>query len=176
MPNLDLNIIPTHNIKTIGVADASTYETNLIITSPTLEITPPGFPKISIPFVARSVNIFNSNNLGISNCTNEDLLHILPDGIYKLKYSIQPSLSNYVEKSFFRVDALKCKYMKAFLSIDMDCSNCSANMKNSKKTISKVRLLIDGVLASANECDEVSAMKKYKQASKLLDSFKNCNC
>jgi hypothetical protein len=173
MPLLDLNIISTHNIKTIGIADSSSYEPNFIITSPTLEITPPGNQKISIPYVARSVNIFNSNNLGITNCTNEDLLSPLPDGIYQLKYSIQPSLSNYVEKSFFRVDALKCKYTKAQLSLDIDCASCDNNLR---RQLQRIRLLIDGAVASANECDQVSAMKKYKQASKLLDSFKNCEC
>jgi hypothetical protein len=173
MPSLDLNIAHTHNIKTIGVADASTYEPNFIITSPNLEITPPGYPKVSLPFIARSVNIFNSNNLGITNCLDENLLSTLPDGIYKLKYTIQPALSNYVEKSFFRVDAIKCRYMKAQLSIDFNTECCN---NSTEKTLQRVRLLIDGAVASGNKCDEVSAMKKYKQASKLLDSFKNCDC
>lgn len=173
MPTLDINIQPTHNIKTIAVADASVYETNFIITSPTLEITPPGSPKISIPYIARSVNIFNSNNLGITNCTNEDLLSPLPDGIYKIKYTIQPALSNYVEKSFFRVDSIKCRYMKAQLGVDFKYAGCHTG---SEKTLQRVRMLIDGVVASANQCDEVSAMQKYRQASKLLNGFKNCDC
>lgn len=173
MVSLDLDIRNTHNIKTIAVADASVYETNFIITAPSLEITPPGFPKISLPFVAKSVNIFNSNNLGITNCTNPDLLSSLPDGIYKLKYSIQPAITNYVEKSFFRIDVLKCKYTKAQLSVDLNCDKCD---ENHKRILQRVRLLMDGTIASANECDEYSAMKKYQQASKLLDSFKNCEC
>jgi len=176
MLSLDLNIINTHNIKTIGIADASVYPENFIITSPTLEITPPGYPKVNLPFVAKSVNIFNSNNLLITNCVlSEALLSTLPDGFYKVKYSIQPALTNYVEKSFFRIDSLKCKYTKAHLSIDIGCEICDSK-DATKKLLQKVRLLLDGVIASANECDEDSAMRKYKQAANILKSFKNCDC
>jgi hypothetical protein len=175
MLSLNLNIISTHNVKTIGVADATSYPANFIITSPVLEITPPAFRKVSLPFSAKSVNIFNSNNLLITDCTNEDLLAPLPDGIYKLKYSIQPALTNYVEKSFMRVDLLKCKYTKAKLSLDIECDGC-VNKATDTKLLQRIKLLIEGSIASANECDEVAAMKKYSQAYKLLESFKNCNC
>lgn len=178
MPSLDINIQPTHNPRTIGIADSSIYESNFTIAAPTLEITPPGFTKVAVPFVAGSVNIFNSNNLFITEVLDQASLANLPDGIYKIKYSVQPAITNYVEKSFMRVDTIKCQYSKARLSIDLDgCTNCSSNeIKRKESVLQRVRLLVEGSIASANQCDELGAMRKYKQAQELLKSISNCEC
>src|SRR5882757_11114 len=178
MPSLDINIQPTHNPKTIGIADASIYEVNFTINSPTVEITPPGFPKVAIPFIPRSVNILNSNNLFITEVVDESFLTILPDGIYKVKNSIQPAVSTYVEKNFIRIDAIKCLYSKIRLSLQLDeCTNCSSSeFKKKEKILQRVRLLIEGSVASANIFDDLDAMKKYKQAQELLRSISNCEC
>jgi hypothetical protein len=55
---LDILVIPTYNTLTLGIADASTYDTDPpVVSSPTIEITIPGFnTPVSLPF---NVNDFN---------------------------------------------------------------------------------------------------------------------
>lgn len=181
MPNqttLDFNIIDTHNIRTIAVADTSLYSETLIISNPVVEITPPGFAKISTVFSPKSVSIYNSNNVGITKLCEGDNLSPLPDGIWKIKYSIQPSLENYVEKSFMRTSHLECIYAKVFLGIDLpSCSGCGSDLaRKQKEELREIRLLIDGSVASANECDEEMAMYKYRKALDKLKRIKKCEC
>lgn len=61
-------------------------------------------------------NIFGSDTLGI---TEAGCKQPLPDGIYKLKYSIAPAYANYVERTIMRVDRLQEKFDNAFLQLDM---------------------------------------------------------
>lgn len=174
---LDINIVKTHNIRTIGIADTSVYATS-IINGPVIEITPPGFKKVALDFTVKSVNIFNSNSLKITNACSEQDLSPLPDGIWKIKYSITPALDNYVEKSFMRTDYIRCMYDRAFLGIDMsNCVGCTSDLIHTKKNeLQEIRLLIDGAVASANDCDEDGAMYKYRKAMDKLKRIKQCEC
>ncbi len=57
---LDILVIPTYNTLTLGVADASTYDTDPpVVSSPTIEITMPGFAPVSLPFNVNDFNILN---------------------------------------------------------------------------------------------------------------------
>jgi hypothetical protein len=61
---LDILVVPTYNTLTLGVADASIYPTNPpVVSSPTIEITVPGFDVVSLPFNVNDFNIFNSLSL-----------------------------------------------------------------------------------------------------------------
>ena len=102
--NLDILVIPTYNVLTLGVADISTYPVSPIITSPTIEITVPGFGKMTLPFIPNDFNVFTSLTLGITS-VGQPLLP-LPDGVYYLRYSVTPSYINYVERTIIRVEQL----------------------------------------------------------------------
>jgi len=175
---LDINIIDTHNIRTIAIADISVYANGIIISNPVIEITPPGFTKIATIFSPKSVNIYNSNNVGITTICEGSTLSALPDGIWQIKYSIQPALDTYIEKSFMRTSNIKCMYSKALLGIDMsNCIGCSSDLvKKKKEELKEIRLLIDGSIASANECDNENAMLKYRKAMDKLKRIKQCEC
>jgi len=68
MPDLKLDIlvIPTYNVEVLGIADASTYPVSPPVSSPTIEITIPGFGKVALPFEPNELNLFNSTSLGLS--------------------------------------------------------------------------------------------------------------
>src|SRR5690349_10828601 len=116
-PTLDLLIIPSYSPALLIVADISQYPDGFNISSPTIEVTPPGFPMKSIAFVEKNIQIYNADTLGIicSDCTNFPL----PDGIWTLKYSITPAYLYFVEKTFLRVDKLVQKYDTAYLKLDI---------------------------------------------------------
>ncbi len=169
-PQLDLTILPSYNSTILVVADISFYPEFWNIATPTINITPPGFSEISIPFTPRSIQIYNAETLGIvcpdGNCTNFPI----PDGIYSIKYCINPCYSYFVEKTFLRVDRLVEKYDRAYLKLDI--LQCDLTYKREqKKTLELIWAYINGAIASANECANKQAMELYNRASRELDIF-----
>lgn len=167
MVNLDINILPSCSLKKLVVVDDSNYDNNTINVN-SMEITPPGFNKVNVTFVKDSINVYDSISLGIS-C--EDYV-MIPDGIYKFKYST-PGINEFIEKTFMRTELISCKYGKVLLSLHME-EEC-----NDKTLFSKVRdikMLIDGSISAANNCDVDLAYKLYNKADNLLDKIKKCNC
>jgi hypothetical protein len=172
--NLDIFVVPTFNTYLLGVADASTYPTTPpIVTSPTLTVTVPGFDPVSIPFSILSLNVLNSENLGIT-AVGADILP-LPDGVYTLTYSIGPADEDFVTKTIMRVDKLQEKFDRAFMKLDM--MECDAAIKKQQKvTLDSIYYFIQGSIAAANNCAVFEANKLYKQADNMLNSFNNSNC
>lgn len=173
-PTLDLLYIDTHNIGTLGIVDISQYPTGFSVTTPSLEITPPGFNKITIPFVAYSLQIYNSHTLGITSGECEP--NPLPDGIYTVRYTVFPSHRNYVNKSFLRIEKLLEKFDKIYVKLDI--IQCDLTIKSAeKKQLNLIWEYINGAIASANNCAEAQAMELYNRADAALDKFeKTCSC
>ena len=173
---LDILVLPTYNVQTLGIADASVYPTNPpVVSSPTIEITVPSFGTVSLPFTPNEFNIFNSSSLGLSE-PGQPLLP-LPDGIYYLKYSVAPAYENFVQKSIMRVDQLQEKFDEAFMTLDM--MECDMAIKTQAKVnLNTIYFFIQGSIAAANNCAEDTANKLYEQARMMLNNFirTGCNC
>lgn len=161
-----------NDLAKIYFADISTYANNITITTPTIEITAPGFAKMALDFVPNSVNIYTAANLNI-DC---DATSTLPDGIYTVRYTISPSTKYYIEKTFIRITALKCKWAKAVLTVDLDCACGESKQNQLKLQLRDIKELIEGAVASSNDCDTQGAYDKYTLANKLLDRLKYCDC
>lgn len=173
--NLDILVIPTYNSKTLGIADASTYPDPNITTSPTIEITVPGFGVASLPFAQNDFNVFNTTSIGLTEVGFPILP--LPDGVYTLTYSVTPAFENFVTKTIIRVDQLQEKFDEAFMKLDM--MECDQAIKTqSKVELMTIYFTIQGAIAAANECAVDTANKLYIQASKQLANFvkNNCGC
>jgi hypothetical protein len=168
---LDILVIPTFNVQTLGVADVSVYPTPP--SAPTIEITVPAFGTVSIPFVINNLNIYNSTSLGITSGT--DPLLPLPDGVYYLKYSIAPAFENFVNKTIIRVDQLQERFDAAFMRLDM--MECDLAIKTQQKVdLNSIYYFIQGAIAAANNCAVDTANKLYAQASRMLDNFNRNGC
>jgi hypothetical protein len=175
MPDLKLDIlvVPTYNTLTLGVVDASTY--NGTPSAPTIEITVPGFGKVTLPFVPNDFNIFNSTVLGITSV--DDSLLPLPDGVYTLRYSVSPAYINFVEKNIMRTEMIQEKFDEAFMQLDM--MQCDAAIKQQQKVdLNSIYFFIQGAIAAANNCAVETANKLYKQATIMLNNFnkRGCQC
>ena len=172
---LDILVIPTYNTYTLGIADASTYDTDPpVVTAPTIEITIPGFATpVFLPFVVNDFNIFNSTSLGLSAVG--DPLIPLPDGIYYLRYTVTPAYENYVEKNIMRTELIQEKFDDAFMKLDMmECD--SAIRTQSKVDLTSIYFMISGSIAAANNCAVDTANKLYVQANRMLNNFIRSNC
>ena len=172
---LDIAVIPTYNVLTLGVMDTSVYPDDPpIVNNPTIEITVPNFGVATLPFVVSSYNSFNSTDLTITTAGNETPL---PDGIYRLKYSITPAYLNFVEVTIMRTEKIQEKFDKAFLRLDlMECDG--AIKTQSTVTLNTINFFIQGSIAAANNCAEYESTKLYTQADTMLDNFlkNNCGC
>jgi hypothetical protein len=174
---LDILVIPTYNTYTLGIADASTYDTDPpVVTAPTIEITIPGFTTpVFLPFVVNDFNIFNSTSLGLSAVG--DPLIPLPDGIYYLRYTVSPAYINYVEKNIMRTELIQEKFDSAFMKLDM--MECDLAIKTqSKVNLNSIYYMISGSIAAANNCAIDTANTLYIQANNMLNNFirNNCGC
>jgi len=177
MANLKLNIlvIPTYNSKTLGITDASIYPNDPpIVSNPTIEITAPGFDLVSLPFDINQLSIYTSSDLGLTEVGEQDLP--LPDGVYLLKYFIDPASINYVEKSIMRIEQLQEKFDEAFMQLDI--MECNGPLKMQQKVdLNTIYFLIQGSVAAANNCAINEANTLYIQADRMLDRFiNNGNC
>jgi hypothetical protein len=171
--SLDIIIIPTYNTYTLAVVDNSTYPTTPPAPdTPWIQIDIPGFNCYSGPFIPAETNIFNSTDLGITTTGNE---LPIPDGIYGIKYTVNPAYTYYVEKSIMRVDQLQERYDEAFMQLDM--MECDRAIKTqSKVDLLSIYFLIQGSIAAANNCANVTSAKLYAQASNMLDIMIESNC
>lgn len=176
MIGLDLNIIDTHNNLTIGVADASTYDPDIPIANPSLEVTPPGgFSKVTLPFTPKSINTINSNLAGITIACDYDSLMVMPDGIWTFKYSIKPNLTNYVSMYYLRTTDIECRIQRMLLDNLLDEGDPVLKEATFEKILD-VQLLVDGAIASANKGSTQLAMDLYNKAVKILDNInQKCN-
>lgn len=181
MAQLNLNVVPTHDPKTMGIADTSIYDA--APTGATLEVTPPGFGKVAITnFNPSSVNVFNSNNFGLSSTLITDELIILPDGIWKIRYSIDPSVKNFIQKKFFRTDQIQCKYYQIYLAVDLDdcsgeaeyCLPRSGRREEQEAKLREIEFMINGAIAAANRGEDILAMDMYRRADRMIDRFNVC--
>ena len=170
---LDILVVPTYSVLTLGVTDASVYPTNPpVVSSPSIEINIPGFGTKILPFVPNETNVFTSSNLGITDigCNQP-----LPDGIYRIKYSVAPAYANYVERTILRVDRLQEKFDNAFLQLNM--MECDRALKTqSSVQLNTINFFIQGAIAAANNCAEYESNTLYAQANNMLDGFLKSNC
>lgn len=174
--SLDIIVLPTYSTYTMAVVDNSIYPTTPpSVSSPTLQITPPGFDIVSIDFNVQETNIINSTSLGLTTLGYEVTI---PDGIYYLKYSIAPHYSPYyVEKSIMRVELLQEKFDEVFMRLDM--MECDRAIKaQSKVELMSIYFFIQGAVAAANHCAITTAQKLYTQANTMLNNMLagDCGC
>ncbi len=176
MTKLDLLLIDTHSLQTFAIADFSTYPSSTYVpVSPTLQVCASGFPQVTLTFTPRTINVYTSENLGIT-CAGEPITE-LPDGLYKVKYTINPAYENFVEKSFLRIDKFQEKFDTAFMKLDM--LECDGPIrKQRKEELDTIYYFIQGAVAAANKCADDLAIKMYRKADSMLTQFiaAKCNC
>lgn len=174
---LNFDITDTHDFKTLGIVDTSWYNPDITVETPTIEILPPGYVLSASPyFMPRALNVYNSNGLGITKASCEEELVDLPDGLWKIKYSICPNSELFIEKFFLRTDRIQCRYTQAFLSFDLDTCDNPIDLKK-KRDLDEIEFYITGAIAAANNQNAKEASDLYKKADRLLDRFQSyCSC
>lgn len=182
LPVLDLAVADSYNdMNSLSIVDLSQYASFPDSDHLALQITIPGYPTINVPFTPGSVNVYKCIDLGVV-CATPDCCP-LPDGVYDIKYTVLPTtpviigsasninatLPTFIEKTFMRIDQLRCKWMNAFLKVDLECGCGDAEQKGFKEELKRIDLLMAGCMAAANNCDDALAYKLYQKADSMLN-------
>ena len=172
LPDLNLNLYDMRDSTTISIVDASSYPFTPTTSNVALQVTPPGYPTVNIPFVPLNVNVYKAVDLGIvcgdTTCTP------VPDGIYDVVYTVTSIINpkateTYTEDfKFIKIDQIKCKYQHMFLRLDLECCNSD---KLLEKRLAMVKLLIDGSVAECNAENYKSSWEMYHKAEHLLNQM-----
>jgi len=170
LPILSLKLVDLRDGSCIAISDVSSYLSIPTSADLSMEITPPGYPTLNVPFTPLSVNVYKCVDLGITcsdtGCTS------LPDGIYNVIYTVVPSggLPNAtINQNFVKIDNIKCKYEHAFLKLNVEFACHDHGIEKYLNQLKKVKLYINGCVVSANNNNFVLAEEFYNKAMYILE-------
>lgn len=171
--NIDFEIVNLGNSKIIVFLDCSEYFKQP--DSPILDILVPGYHEVfSVPIEFSLPNTFNSNTIGLTSKLNCDEPTILPDGIYKYTYKVQPYDGLYKTKYFLRTEILDGLLEKVYSEVE--CSTQIVDNPNLKREIVDIHILLESAKANAKYSNIDKAQKDYRLALKKVEKLsKNIN-
>ena len=168
--DFDINHCST-NCKVLQIMDLSNWGpaiNNLVLISIT---TPGSTVAIDNVFQKNKINIFNSNNLNLSDVEDYSTLSSLPDGVYQVcvKTCLDGSTNpvTYAQTcKYFLVDCtIRCQVSRLLMSVDLNCNPCKEELL---KPLQEVLLFLDAAQAQVNNCNSNKAMEYYNRDSILL--------
>ena len=184
---LALDIPDTNNVSVFRVMDASIYGEGLDVKCATLQITSPGFVSPSThdmtnyALLASSFNlILNACSLGFVGVGCEEIAPALPDGVYKLKYSVSPNDKVYVEYYHLRVTQTYNIYNQELCKLEISACEPSEQTKARLIELKLIKTFIETAKIKAEDCHDLNlAMELLLYAKKRLSSYiggcKDCN-
>lgn len=181
--HIDFEVLGGNNCKVLKVIDESNWPIppdGLIPISYISILTPGSVKRVNHVFQKEKVNLFNSNNLNLSDVHNYAYLAPLPDGIYTITVERCQDDPNAVTKYHFQDCQIRCALARRIIGIDLTCQPCRKNLLDE---ILDIQLFLDGAKAQTDKCNPVKAMEYYRRASMLLSRLsepgddRNCtNC
>lgn len=174
---LNVDYLDSNNPKTFRLIDESEYNPKIAVTSAKLEVTPPGFNSPTIfdvkPYFSM---VLNASILNILKVKSVNLLADLSDGIYGIKYSINPSTELFVEYDYFRTVKLREKFSRIVCGLlDKKRDYTVREFEEIKKEILWIDQLIDASKYKVEICEESEkGILLYNEASHLLDKYISC--
>lgn len=168
----------TVNNKYIYVEDLSEWDEVLDIRYRRLQVHPPYLDNyIIVPFPNDKKLALSSVSMDLSK-TLEDL----PDGLYKIHYSVSPNDKVFIEYGHYRVAKLMNRVLSKMASLDFDCDNgidqCgNVELDKQADTLLHIWMLLKGAQAVGKDCYKAEKAKDlYKQASREYDKLFDETC
>lgn len=162
---LNFSIIDELDKKNLIFLDKSTYMEQPDM--PILEVTKPMFKQVfKIHIIPNQVNIINSINLGFDCDTT------LPDGLYKLKYGVNPHTIVYKCIDYFKLSSLYEKIGNLLLTLDTCDLDSVTEIKN---TIVDLYILTKAIPLNTLNGRTQLAVQQYRLADKMVDRLYTCN-
>lgn len=174
-----LDIPTTTNPKTFRINDSSEYISNIPVTNAVVQILPPGATTVREYSVQPGFSIIvNASNLRIIRAKKASDLTDLPDGLFTIKYSVNPNAKNYVEYYYLHNAGQYQRYIA--LICDLYSKKDVLPYKefaSRREELWKIGKIIKDAKALVEECGKNSdGLKLYRECTELLDSYQsNCN-
>ena len=173
---LSLEIPDTMNKCILRVVDTSVYAEGIAVTCPLLQITAPGYinpvnfstpeiePGFSHNFTACDLELQNYN------CGTEFM--DIPDGIYIIKYSVEPKEFVYVEYNHLRTTCAQNKIKAIYCDLQLGACDPPSSIKDKLNQIRLIQQYLYAAKAYVEDCrDPKRGMELYKYAVSLLDKM-----
>lgn len=174
--SLSLDIENKGDCKTIRVTDSSYYNPNLPVTCIRLGVKVPGSTEL-VEFELEDkyfTTTLNANNLKIQDNVPNECLNALPDGIYYIKYSINPNDKIYVEYNYLHNCSQYSKYIDLVCQVYSEKSNYSIKEYNQKvDELRHIKELMDSAKYAIEYCNNPEGgVCLYNEANELINNFK----
>lgn len=176
---LSLDIPATTNPKTFRIVDTSEYISTIPATNCFVQILSPGSTTVRQYAVQPGFNIIvNASNLRIIRAKKESDLVDLPDGIYTVKYSVNPNDKNFVEYYYLHNAGQYQRYIALICDLYSKKEIISYKEFASRRNeLWKIGKIIKDAKALVEECGKDNdGLKLYRECTELLNSYQmNCN-
>jgi hypothetical protein len=182
---LSLELPPVSNCEIFSVKDTSQYADNVPVECPELLILPPGF---SVPLIVEVQPNFNLNltpcSLGLQtyNCDNSTGNFI--DGVYVIRYRVQPHEKVYVEYNHLRITSIMRMYHQKLCDLDITPCELPSAKKKVLQEMHYIKTMIDAAKAKVEYCNSPDegielynfALSKLKKITCDIDSGCSSTC
>lgn len=162
----------------LKILDTSVYSPQVGIFNPRLQIAVPGFTNsVEIGFTPNSMPSITTCDLGIQTENCDSTYQNLPDGIYNVKYIVDPSGVVYVEYNHLRITYALSIYEKLLCDADVASCDPPQKVKDRLKELDLIKSYLDAAKAKVETCHESQAgMTLYNYALKLLNKIECKHC
>lgn len=170
---LSLELPETNNIKVLRLFDTSYYADDLTVDCGKLLITSPGFNMPRVIDVLPQFNlVLNACSLGLQQSGCGDHSEVIPDGIYKINYSVSPNNNVFVEYQHLRVVQTLNKWYNLLSQLEMSGCEPDADIKEQLNELRLIRSFIDAAKAKVEYAHELEAgMELLLYAQKRLNKY-----
>lgn len=175
--NLALSMIETANLYTLRISDSSVYA-DFPATCGLLQIQVPGFNFAKEMEVIPTFSlVFNACSLGIQTSNCGVTVGELPDGIYRVRYSVSPNDQVYVEYAFLRTTAFMTKYYQTLCNLDVMGCEPSQQVKDGLDKLQTIKMFLDAAVAEVEYCHDLEkGMQIFNYAKAQLDKISLSCC
>lgn len=175
---LSLEIPTVTNSCVLKIFDTSVYSPLLDISCPSLYITVPGFTySTELVFVPDSAPTLTACDLGLQTDSCGTSYVPLPDGIYVVKYAVEPKSKVYVEYNHLRITCALNQYEKILCNIDVSDCDPPAKIKERLRDLRLIGMYLEAAKAKVEVCHRSQeGMTLFNYAVRLLNKFECKNC
>jgi hypothetical protein len=175
---LSLEIPTVSNPCVLKIFDTSVYSPLVSIFHPRLQIVVPGFSYVSeLVFVPESSPTLTACDLGLQTEGCGASYVNLPDGIYNIKYAVDPECKVYVQYNHLRMTCALNRYEKILCNLSISDCDPPAKVKQKLKDLHLIKMYLEAAQAKVETCHEnQEGMTLFNYAVKLLNKFECRNC
>jgi hypothetical protein len=175
---LFLDIVNTHSVKTMRIMDASWYNKKITVECGTLEVIPPGYTSPIIFNVDKGFStVLNSSNLKLKKAKVYSDLQPLPDGVYRIKYSIKPNTEIWVEYEHLRIENLIKSINESKCDIKLKACDPDKDTQIKINRLNKIETYLKYAKIEVEYCgNRKRGLVLYDYAQELLGKFGKTDC